>query len=231
VRNMSGLDEVELRYVLRKLGEVIRLSLEKGSNLHTTIGGKFAELYVASKLWKQKPKLGQQRPEVKEVKNPKSCDIVLEATKKKLEVKWSALHHNDQFAKECDNKPFWGWGFSTGKQFLEKKFDYCILLAAKKNNAYPEHIFVIRCEEMTEDTMGGLRTSALYNKGSFFIEYSHEKDYHSSRRWGYPISEHRSKKRSSKEKPEPSPLEKDLSNNPEKYEKRWDELKEKGMLS
>jgi hypothetical protein len=213
------------------LADVIRFSLSNDLGIHVAIGGKFAELYVAYELWKHKPKLGQQRLEVKEVKNPKSCDIVLEATKKKLEVKWSVLHHNDQFTKECDNKPFCGWGFSTGKQFLEKKFDFCILLAAEENKAYPKHIFVIKCEEMTIDTMGGLRTSALYNKGSFFIEYSHEKDFYSSRKWGYPISEHSSKERSSKEKPKPSPLEEDLFNNPEKYKERWKELREKGMLS
>jgi len=219
-----SLNETELNDALQKLADVIRFSLSNDLGIHVAIGGKFAELYVASELWKHKPKLGQQRQEVKEVKNPKSCDVVLEATKKKLEVKWSALHH-------IDNKPFWGWGFSSGKQFLEKKFDYCILLAAKENNAYPEHIFVIKCEEMTEDTMGGLRTSALYNKGSFFIEYSDEKDFYSSRKWGYPISEHSSKERGSKEKPKPSPLEEDLFNNPGKYKERWEELKEKGMLS
>ena len=212
-----GLDEAELRNVLCMLGKAIKFSLLNGLNLHVPIGGKFAELYVASELWKHKPKLGQQRHVVVGVKHPASCDIVLEKTKKKVEVKWSALHHsgNDPFAKRDANIPFWGWGFSTGKQFLDKKFDYCILFAARKDEAYPQHILVIKCEEMTKDSLGGLRSSALYSKGSFYIEYSHNREFYYRRRW-YPKG--------------PSPLEEDIFKNRDKYEERWFELKEKGML-
>ena len=110
--------------------------------------------------------------------------------------------------------PFWGWGFSGGKQFKDKKFDYCILIAAEKNGVYPEHIFVIKCEEMTEESMGGLRRSAVYSKGSFYIEFSHNKDFYSNRSWYKGFS----------------PLEKDIFQNREKYEERWRELKKKGQL-
>jgi hypothetical protein len=71
----------------------------------------------------------------------------------------------------------------------------------------------------------------IVQQRKLLFEYSHEKDFYSSRKWGYPISEHSFKERSSKEKPKPSPLEEDLFNNPGKYKERWKELREKGMLS
>jgi hypothetical protein len=36
----------------------------------------------------------------------------------------------------------------------DKKFDYCLLLAAKKDKACPQHVFVIKCEEMTKTERG-----------------------------------------------------------------------------
>jgi len=63
--------------------------------------------------------------------------------------------------------------------------------------------------------LGGLRSSALYSKGSFYIEYSHNREFYYRRRW-YPKG--------------PSPLEEDIFKNRDKYEERWFELKEKGML-
>jgi hypothetical protein len=76
------------------------------------------------------------------------------------------------------------------------------------------HIFVIKCEEMTNETMGGPRRSGV-SKRSYYIEFSHNKDFYSTREW-YCKG--------------PSPLEHDLFKNPEKYEKGWHELKEKGTL-
>jgi hypothetical protein len=116
-----SLNETELNDALQKLADVIRFSLSNDLGIHVAIGGKFAELYVAYELWKHKPKLGRQKDKINVVKNPKSCDIVLEATKKKLEVKWSALHNNDQFAKKCDNKPFWGMGLLNREAVLRKE--------------------------------------------------------------------------------------------------------------
>lgn len=95
------------------------------------------------------------------------------------------------------------------------KINYCILIAAQKDGAYPEHIFVVKCEEMNEKTMGGLRKSGVYTKGSYYIEFSHDENFYYKRRW-HPNG--------------PSPLEEDLFKNREKYEKRWSELKRKGEL-
>ncbi|MEM3640992.1 MAG: hypothetical protein QXH37_03615 [Candidatus Bathyarchaeia archaeon] len=69
------------------------------------------------------PKLGLQRWNTV-VENPGSCDIVLAKTGKKLKVKWAMFHHgsNDPFARRCGGIPFWGWGFSSGKQFKDKSF-------------------------------------------------------------------------------------------------------------
>lgn len=211
------MDFVELqRDVLPCLEKAIKFSLSNGLNIHTPVGAKFAELYVAFELWKHEPKLGRQR-EIGGVEHPASCDIVLAKTRKKLEVKWAMLHHrlDDPYVKRCSGIPFWGWGFSSGKQFRDRKFDYCILVAAEKDGAYPEHVFAIKCEEITKDTMGGPRKSSVYNKGSFYIEFSHNKKFYYERNW-YPKG--------------PTPLEDDIFKNQEKYEKRWEKLKEKGTL-
>ncbi|MEM3385694.1 MAG: hypothetical protein QXE78_09225 [Nitrososphaeria archaeon] len=63
--------------------------------------------------------------------------------------------------KWADGIPFWNWGFSTGKQFMEKKFDYCILLAAEKDGVSPKHIFVIKIDEIGKESFGGERKSAV----------------------------------------------------------------------
>jgi hypothetical protein len=214
----ADMDLMELqRVILPGLEKAIKFSLLNNLNIHTSVGAKFAELYVASELWEHEPKLGQQRGKIKEVKHPASCDVVLAKTGKKLEVKWAVFHYieSDPFVKRSSEIPFWGCGFSGGKQFKDKKFDYLVLIAAERDGAHPEHIFVIKCEEMTEKTMGGLRRSSVFTKGSFYIEFSHDKDFYYKRKW-HPKG--------------PSPLEEDLFKNSEKYEKRWKELKEKGAL-
>ncbi|MEM2094359.1 MAG: hypothetical protein QXI32_03580 [Candidatus Bathyarchaeia archaeon] len=99
---------------------------------------------------------------------------------------------------------FWGWGFSEGKQFKDRKFDYCILIAAKRDGAYPESIFVVKCEEMTEKSMGGFRCSSVYTKGSFYIEFSRNMDFYCKR---------------SRHPKGPSPLEEDIFKNQTKYKK------------
>lgn len=108
--------------ILPSLAKAVRFSLLNNLNMHTSIGGKFAELYVASELWEHSPKFGQQRLNTR-VENPGSCDIILATTDKKLEVKWAMFHHreDDVFVKRCCGIPFWGWGFSKGKQFIDGK--------------------------------------------------------------------------------------------------------------
>jgi len=203
--------------ILPCLEQAIMFSFSNNLNLHTSIGGKYAELFVAAELWRHKPKLAGERKKVKDVRNPGSCDIVLAETKKKLEVKWGMLHYreDDPFIKGSQGIPFWGWGFSSGKQFINQKFDYCILIAAEKDKAYPQHIFVIKCKEMNEAEMGGKRKSGVYTKGSFFIEFSHNKEFYFKRKW-WPRGF--------------SPLEEKLFKHCELYQKRWDQLKENGIL-
>lgn len=203
--------------ILPCLEQAIIFSFSNNLNLHTSIGGKYAELFVAAELWKHKPKLAGERKKVKDVRNPESCDIVLAETKKKLEVKWGMLHYreDDPLIKGSQGTPFWGWGFSSGKQFINKKFDYCILIAAEKDRAYPKHIFIIKCEEMTMAEMGGKRRSSVYTGGSFFIEFSHDKEFYFKRKW-WPHGF--------------TPLEEKLFKHPEVYQKRWNQLKENGIL-
>ncbi len=88
--------------------------------------------------------------------------------------------------EKSGRQPFWGWGLSSGKQFKDKKFDYCILIAAEKDAAYPKHIFVIDIKEMIEETMGPPRKSGLgYN--SYYIEFSENEEFY-EKRSGYPYT-------------------------------------------
>jgi len=88
------------------------------------------------------------------------------------------------------------------------------LLAAKKDKACPQHVFVIKCEEMTKTEMGGKRRSPVGSRGSFFIEFSHDKNFYFKR----------------KGSPGFSPLEEKLFRHQELYKKRWNQLIKKGVL-
>jgi len=204
--------------VLHALERVIRFSLKNNLNTHSSVGGKYGELWVASELWAHDPKLAGERRKIKGIRNPTSSDIVLAKTLKKVEVKWGMLHHrvDDGLVKRVQGVEFWGWGFSKGTQFLDGKFDYCVLLAAEKDGAKPEHVFVLKCEEMTHDSMGGLRRSGLSSRGSYYIEYSEDCDYYHKRRW-HPEG--------------PSKVEKALYDGSIDHKKRWEELKKTGVLS
>jgi len=203
--------------VLPCLERIIQFSLINNLNVHTSIGGKYGELWVASELWRYKPRLAKERYDVKGVEKRGSCDIILEKTSKKLEVKWGMLHHrkNDEFVKKVrEGVPYWGLGFSGGTQFTKGKFDYCILLAAEKDGAHPQHTFVIKVDDMTESSMGGKRKGA-FGKENFYIEFSDNEDYYCKRSW-YPYG--------------PTPLEKLLFEQKREYKKRWKRLKENGEL-
>ncbi len=63
--------------------------------------------------------------------------------------------------------------------------------------------------------MGGKRKSGVFTKGSFYLEYSHDRNFYFKRKW-WPKGL--------------SPLEEDIFDNRELYEHRWGELKRKGML-
>jgi hypothetical protein len=163
------------------------------------------------------PSLASKEGKLRKLRIHRAVTLSWRKPERKLAVKWAMFHPNpnDPFVKRTGGIPFWGWGFSIGKQFKDKKFDYCVLIAAKKDEAKPKHIFVIKCEEMTYESMGGPRRSGVYTKGSYYIEFSHNKDFYKNRDWN---------------RNGPSPLENDLFKNSEKYEKRWHELKEKGTL-
>lgn len=146
IRNMIAREN--LKEMLECMERLIGYSLSNGLNLHTPVGGKYGEIFVASELWNHDPKLASHRSSVEGIQNPNSCDVVLGSTKKKLEVKLAMLHQDDHYSEKCGGVPYWGWGFSNGEQFKDRKFDYCILLAAEKGGAKPVHIFVLKLDEM-----------------------------------------------------------------------------------
>ncbi len=179
---MKNLEYRELSEYLDKIEDVIKFSIKHNLNVHSYLGGKYGELWVIKELWQHEPKIADERGDV-DVKNANSCDVVLAKTRKKIEVKWGRYHENNKVTKQTKGISCWGWGFSQGTQFLKKKFDYCILLAAESMSAKPKHIFVLPGTEMTNESMGGKRNSYVSNKGSYFIEYSENRDYYYARRW------------------------------------------------
>ena len=113
--------------------------------------------------------------------NAKSADIVLAKTGSRLEVKWGVYHGpTDDFTRRTKRIPYWGWGFSQGRQFKENKFDYCILLAAEKSGAQPKYKFVLTRDEMNQK-MSSRRS--IVNPDSFYIEYSEQEDFYTARAW------------------------------------------------
>lgn len=60
------------------------------------------------------------------------------------------------------------------------------------------------------------RKSAVFTKGSFFIEFSEDEDFYHKRKW-HPQA--------------PSDLEESLFRNCKEHENRWEELKKNGLLT
>ncbi len=204
------------REILPSMEQVIRFSLRNGLNLHSSVGGKYGELFVVNELWKHNPHVGHSRYQLKNIKNPASSDIYLKKTGTKLEVKWAMLHHREQdyFFRNSGRFRHWGWGFSMGNQFLKRKFDYCVLLAAKEDRALPEHTFVLTCEELNQ--LMEKRQSGVTTKPSFYIEFSESEEFYHKRRW---------------QPGKLSGIEEKLFFNRATYEERWIELKSKGYLN
>jgi hypothetical protein len=204
-----------LDHILPKLEELIRISLENNLTLHSSLGGKYGEYWVASQLWSYGPRFGGNRSGTKGVKNPNSADIVLETGTKKIEVKWGRYWGDGKiFEKWSNENPCWGWGFSKGRQFKEKRFNYCVLLAAEPKGAYPKYVFVLDIEEMNDESV--LQRTSSLGGTSYYIEYSEDEKFYN--------------KQHGRKKVDASPIEKLLFKNREKYTQRWERLKEKGEL-
>src|SRR3989304_4937662 len=115
----------DLKKAVNLLRELVCMSFDKQWNIHSAIGSKYGELFVASELREHEPIIGKKRNELKGVSRPTSSDIVLYETQKKVEVKWGMLHHRDgDYYFDTRGKiPYWGWGFgSKGSQFKNSKF-------------------------------------------------------------------------------------------------------------
>lgn len=192
---------------LNFLRRVIKNSFRHKWNVHSSVGGKYGELYVVNKLYKHGTGIGHQN------KKRRSADIILK-NKKRIEVKWGMIHdedNNTNLYNRYDFKNFWGWNFSQGTQFLGKNhFDYCVLLAASKNDACPEHIFVLTAQEMKKYCK---KRKGLARKEQYFIHVpqNDDKDFHK------------------KKKNESNYIEKNLLKDT-KYKKRWNELVDFGEL-
>ena len=168
--------------------EIIKLSVKTGMGISPNIGSKYAEVWVADKLRQFEPQLGKLREKT-------SADIYLKKIEKGVEVKYSTLKNGR-----------WGWAFGEGTQFLKDKFDFCVLVAARKDGI-PEKSFVIPLNAFKDDNM--VKRTGVYpmnrKREKFAIVISEEpKDYE---RWKDEVGE--------------SPLEEILNKNPRKFEDRW----------
>jgi hypothetical protein len=215
---LINIDADDLRKALTNMEDAIKFSFENDLNLHSSIGGKYGELYVAYKLMTHDPLLAKRRNEAKGIRNPCSADMILKNTSKKVEVKWGALHHKefDYYFRTRGRTEYWGWGFSLGTQFLKDKFDYCVLLCAEKNEAKPAHIYVVTTNEMKKHMIDRVSGEAGRKTKSYFLEVSDDPEFFYKRQYQkHPI--------------EPCELEKLMRDNP-KYRERWKMLKKHGKL-
>ena len=89
------------------------------------------------------------------------------------------LHHepDDYYFKVRGGIPYWGWGFSKGNQFLKDRFDYCVLLAARRDDAAPKHVFVLTLSEMKKGMKPRVSGEAGKKAKSYFIETSDNPHY------------------------------------------------------
>ena len=200
------------------LREAVEISLSNNWNIHSAVGGKYGEVFVANVLWKHDPLIGNERKHLrKEIRNPTSADVILSKTKKKVEVKWGILHHrvDDYYFNSRGKTPYWGWGFSQGTQFLKDKFDYCVLLAAEKDKAVPKHIFILTLQEMKDGMTPRISGEGGRKKKSYFIETSDENDFFAKREKVAAISR--------------IELENNLLDR-HGHIKRWNKLRERGQL-
>lgn len=88
----------DLKNAVELLEELIIMPFDKGWNVHSTVGSKYGELFVASQLWNHEPIIGKNRKDFKSIPRPTSSDIILGKTQMKIEVKWGMLRarkHND----------------------------------------------------------------------------------------------------------------------------------------
>jgi len=83
----------DLGTAIKLLERVIRISFSNNWNVHSPIGAKYGELFVANELWKHESKIGNLRKSLRNIPKPTSADIVLSKTQNKIEVKWGMLHH------------------------------------------------------------------------------------------------------------------------------------------
>ena len=212
------MDFTELIRILNEMENIIKFSFRNELNIHSSIGGKYGELYVAKELMQHEPLLGKKRDEAKNVQNPRSADIVLKKTGKKIEVKWGALHYkkDDYYFRTRGRTEYWGWGFSKGTQFLKDKFDYCVLLCAERDGARPVKVYVVTAEEMRKYMEKRVSGEGGKNAYSFFVEVSENPNFFERRK---------NQKRSIK----PCQLEFMIQDS-RMYEERWEELKKYGRL-
>ena len=86
--------------ILPYLDYIGSFSIKNNLNIHTSIGSRYAELYAFVELSRFDPLIGIERLRVSnKIERPRSADIILAKTLKKIEVKWSVYHYKDEFMK------------------------------------------------------------------------------------------------------------------------------------
>lgn len=210
----------ELKRALTQMEDLIKFSFRNNLNVHSSIGGKYGELYVAYELLPHGPLLGKHRDEARDIRNPRSADVFLRKTGKKIEVKWGMLHYQDDdyYFKTRGKTEFWGWGFGEkGSQFKKRKFDFCVLLCAEKDGAKPVHVYVVTPDEMMPHVVPRVSGEGGRKKTSYFLQVSDDPDFF--------------QRLESQTRPiKPCELER-LLRDEDKYQDRWLRLKEHGVIA
>jgi len=137
-------------------------------------------------------------PQLGNERENKNADVYLKSIGKRVEVKWGRLNEDEFWGI------WWGWGFGLGTQINGDKFDFCVLLASGKNGK-PKHCFIMSLGEMKklQPRYGGMP----YNIKSYYLDFY--EDY---------------ERACSKKTYVPDPLEKELNQQPEKYDHQWTKI-------
>jgi hypothetical protein len=196
----------DLKRIADLLEECVRILARPDGISHGTvspaIGSKFAEFWVANRLAEYQPQIWKSR-------NKGGADIYLRRIDKNIEVKYSTLRSEWKTKWKEISDCNWGWAFGKGKQFEDKRFDFCVLVAAAETGA-PEKCFVIPVEDFHHSMKKRKGVYPEDRKGSYCAIdlFRAREDYNS---W--------------KRKVGGCPLEDVLNEHPERYENKWDLIK------
>jgi len=145
----------EIRNIISSLKKCIKLFDKEGISCRE-LRSRYAEIYVASRLLRYNPQLGNKREDT-------GADIYLKKIGKRIEVKAGKKY-------SMTGNADWAWTFGV-KQISDKKFDFCVLLGFEDEIDLKE-VFILSYDDIKNIP---LKRPDLQTEDSTYIAYY--KDY------------------------------------------------------